>query len=46
MPRQKAMRRRLHSKLQLAFANDKFEITGEFRRQMEVIDKLEWVTSF
>ena len=35
----------LHSKLQLAFPDEKFEITGEFRRQMEVINKLEWVTT-
>ncbi|NCI46560.1 DNA polymerase/3'-5' exonuclease PolX [Sediminibacterium soli] len=27
------------------FANERFEITGEFRRQMEVINKLEWVTT-
>jgi DNA polymerase (family X) len=27
------------------FPNNKIEIVGDFRRQMEVIDKLEWVTT-
>ena len=28
-----------------AFPNNKFTITGSFRRQSEIIDKLEWVTT-
>ena len=28
-----------------AFSDDKLEITGTFRRQLEVIEKLEWVTT-
>ena len=28
-----------------AFPKDTFEITGEFRRQLEIINKLEWVTT-
>jgi DNA polymerase (family X) len=35
----------LDSKLKLAFENEKFELTGEFKRQMEVINLLEWVTT-
>lgn len=31
--------------LQRHFPEDRFELTGEFRRQMEVINKLEWVTT-
>ncbi|HEX7692247.1 MAG TPA: helix-hairpin-helix domain-containing protein [Sediminibacterium sp.] len=31
--------------LQRHFTNGRFELTGEFRRQMEVINKLEWVTT-
>ncbi len=31
-------------KLQLTFPGKMFEITGDFKRQMEVIDKLQWVT--
>ncbi len=27
------------------FKNEKIEITGDFRRQMEIIDKLEWITT-
>jgi DNA polymerase (family X) len=32
-------------KLEKKFKNDKLEITGEFRRQAEVIELLEWVTT-
>ena len=32
-------------KLQQKFPNNKTEITGEFRRQLEVIESLEWVTT-
>lgn len=35
----------VHRKLQQQFPAEKFEITGEFRRQLEVINKLEWVTT-
>lgn len=31
--------------MELRFPNDQFEITGEFRRQMEIIHQLEWVTT-
>jgi DNA polymerase (family 10) len=31
-------------KLRSAFGDNRFEITGEWRRQAEVINKLEWVT--
>jgi DNA polymerase (family 10) len=33
------------TKLQQAIPNQAFEITGEYKRQMEVINKLEWVTA-
>lgn len=32
-------------KLQHFFSNDTFILTGEFRRQLEIIEKLEWVTT-
>jgi DNA polymerase (family 10) len=32
-------------KLKEKFPNDKTEITGEFRRQLEIIESLEWVTT-
>jgi DNA polymerase (family 10) len=32
-------------KLQQKFPHDKTEVTGEFRRQLEVIESLEWVTT-
>lgn len=32
-------------KIKEAFPEDKIEVTGSFRRQLEVIDKLEWVTT-
>jgi len=32
-------------KLKEKFPNDKIEITGEFRRQLEIIESLEWVTT-
>jgi DNA polymerase (family X) len=28
-----------------SFPSDQFELTGEFRRQMEIINRLEWVTT-
>lgn len=33
------------AKLKEKFPNDKFEIAGEFRRQLEIIESLEWVTT-
>lgn len=35
----------IHNKLLKQFVNEKFELTGEFRRQLEVINKLEWITT-
>lgn len=35
----------LQQKLQESFPAEQFMITGEFRRQLEIIDTLEWVTS-
>ena len=35
----------VEAKLKTFFNNPQFYITGQFRRQMEVIDKLEWVTT-
>lgn len=35
----------LDSKLQEAYPEEQFVLTGEFRRQLEVITKLEWVTT-
>lgn len=35
----------VHKKLQKQFPDEKFELTGQFRRQLEVIDKLEWITT-
>jgi DNA polymerase (family 10) len=35
----------LTAKLKEKFPNGKLEITGEFRRQLEVIESLEWVTT-
>ncbi|MDE3254183.1 MAG: DNA polymerase/3'-5' exonuclease PolX, partial [Bacteroidota bacterium] len=35
----------LEEKLQQVFPDQRFTITGEFRRQMEIIDTLEWVTT-
>ena len=32
-------------KLKDKFAANKFDLTGEFRRQLEIINKLEWVTT-
>ena len=32
-------------KLQEKFSGEKLELTGDYRRQMEIIDKLEWVTT-
>jgi len=33
------------TKLKVTFAQDQFLFTGEFRRQMEIINTLEWVTT-
>ena len=35
----------VEAKLKTLFNNPQFYITGQFRRQMEVIDKLDWVTT-
>jgi DNA polymerase (family X) len=35
----------LHSQLQQHLPADKFEFSGEFRRQLEIINLLEWVTT-
>jgi DNA polymerase (family X) len=35
----------LDAALQKAFPNEKLALTGEFRRQLEIITKLEWVTT-
>lgn len=35
----------LHALLQQQFSNDQFALTGEFRRQLEIIHQLEWVTT-
>jgi DNA polymerase (family X) len=35
----------LDKKLQLEFGDGQFGLTGEFRRQLEVITKVEWVTT-
>lgn len=35
----------LQSKLQEKFTGHKIEVTGEFRRQLDVIERLEWVTT-
>lgn len=32
-------------KLKKQFPGEKFELTGEFKRQLEIINKLEWVTT-
>lgn len=35
----------IHKKLQAAFSENAFFITGDFRRQLEIIDRLQWVTT-
>lgn len=35
----------LHKKLQQHFENENLSFTGEFRRQLEIIDQLQWVTT-
>ncbi len=35
----------MQRKLEAAFVNERSAITGEFRRQLEIISKLEWVTT-
>lgn len=35
----------IHKTLLRQFPDDKFEFTGEFKRQLEVINKLEWITT-
>src|SRR5579859_3383514 len=37
--------RALDAKLKQAFPAERFELTGDFRRQLEVVSKLEWVTT-
>ncbi len=36
---------KLHETFNKAFADEKFAITGDFRRHSQTIDKLEWVTT-
>jgi len=33
------------ARLNAAFANEQLEVTGAFRRQLEIIERLEWVTA-
>lgn len=35
----------IHEKVARQFPGEKFEYTGEFKRQLEVINKLEWITT-
>ncbi|MDI9363321.1 MAG: helix-hairpin-helix domain-containing protein [Flavobacterium sp.] len=35
----------VHAKMQALFPKETFAITGAFRRQLEIIEKLEWVTT-
>ena len=35
----------LDAKLRAAFPSEKLALTGDFRRQIEIIDKLQWVTT-
>src|SRR5204862_2662527 len=35
----------MQSKLCKIFSNEEFLIAGDFRRQLEIIDKLEWITT-
>ncbi|HTI90064.1 MAG TPA: helix-hairpin-helix domain-containing protein, partial [Puia sp.] len=35
----------LHSRLQQQFPAEQLALTGDFRRQLEIIDKLQWVTT-
>ena len=35
----------IESKIKENFSENKFSIAGDFRRQLEIIDKLEWVTT-
>jgi DNA polymerase (family X) len=35
----------IHQKLSTQFPGEKFEHTGEYKRQLEVINKLEWITT-
>src|ERR1700761_3191730 len=35
----------MNEKLHVSFAGDHFLLTGSFRRQLEVIEQLEWVTT-
>lgn len=35
----------VHAKMQVLFPKETFTITGAFRRQLEIIEKLEWVTT-
>jgi DNA polymerase (family 10) len=36
---------KLDQKLKEHFSNEKFEFTGAFRRQLEIINELEWITT-
>src|SRR5882757_7367820 len=35
----------VHSRLQKQFPSEQLALTGDFRRQLEVIDKLQWITT-
>ncbi|HSZ85914.1 MAG TPA: PHP domain-containing protein [Puia sp.] len=35
----------IDDKLKKQFPNEKFELTGEFKRQLEIVTKLEWLTT-
>lgn len=35
----------VHAKMQALFPKETFAVTGAFRRQLEIIEKLEWVTT-
>jgi len=35
----------MESKLREVFSNERLAIVGDFRRQLEIIDKLEWITT-
>jgi DNA polymerase (family 10) len=35
----------VHAKMQALFPKETFTVTGAFRRQLEIIEKLEWVTT-
>ncbi|MGB8193805.1 MAG: PHP domain-containing protein, partial [Chitinophagaceae bacterium] len=35
----------IHKNLLKQFPNEQFEFTGQFKRQLEIIDRLEWITT-